>query len=69
MVYHSQLSSEHVQEFATSIGKLTHWDLVRLPQHYIQREAAYAFDSRMRDWDVKFLLLLGGCCTRPSARP
>jgi hypothetical protein len=39
-----------VQEFAIAIEQLTRQALVRLPQDFIHKEAAYAFVDRIKDW-------------------
>jgi hypothetical protein len=39
---------------------LGHQALVGLLQHYIQREAAYAFVVGVKDWEMKQQLLMGG---------
>jgi hypothetical protein len=45
--------SELIQEFAAVTEQLAHWALVRLPEDFIHREGAYAFNDRVKDQDVK----------------
>jgi predicted Ser/Thr protein kinase len=56
----TQLISKSLQEFAVTIGQLAHQALVELPLHFIQREAAYAFVSRIKDREMGQHLLMGG---------
>jgi hypothetical protein len=53
------LSSGSLQEFA-AIKQLTHQALVTLREDVIQREAVYVFVNRVKDWDIKQHLLMGG---------
>jgi hypothetical protein len=45
----TQLSSESLQEFATTIKQLAHKHPLGLLHYFIQREAAYTFINRIRD--------------------
>jgi hypothetical protein len=47
-------------EFAAAIEQLAHWALVGLPVKCVQREATHAFIDKVRDWEVKQHLLMGG---------
>jgi hypothetical protein len=38
-----------LQEFATSIDQVAHWAVVRLPEYHIQKDAACAFVSGIKD--------------------
>jgi hypothetical protein len=44
-----QLTSQSLKEYAATIKQLVHQALVRLPQYYIQREAAYASVKGIND--------------------
>jgi hypothetical protein len=63
-----QLSSESLQELATAIEWLACQALVRLPECYIQKEAAYAFIDGVKDQEVKQHLFMG-IKRMPSTRP
>jgi hypothetical protein len=49
-----------LQEFSVIFEQLAHQALVGLPLHFIQKEAAYAFFSRIRDKEIRQHLLIGG---------
>jgi hypothetical protein len=46
----AELSGEPLQEFAAAIQQLVHCALVGLPEDHIQKEVAYAFIDRLKDW-------------------
>jgi hypothetical protein len=46
------LNGELLQEFAAAVEQLTHLTLVRSPDDFIQREAAYVSLDRVKNWDV-----------------
>jgi hypothetical protein len=64
-----QLSSESVQAFATGMKQFAHWALVSLPQHLVQREAAYVFVDGIRNGEVKQKLLMGSARMLNKFRP
>lgn len=54
-----QLNIKSQQEFAGGVAQLAQWALVRLPMEFIQKEATYAFVSRVRDCELKQQHLIG----------
>jgi hypothetical protein len=54
-----QLKGMPLQDSAAAIGQLAHW-AIRLPQHFIQSEAARGFVGSIRNQHMKLHLLMGG---------
>jgi hypothetical protein len=52
------MSIETSRGFAAAVKQLAHQALVRLPEDFIQKEAAYAFVDGVKDQEVKHCLLM-----------
>jgi hypothetical protein len=54
----TQVCGELLHKFAVAIKQLAHWVIIRLPEDFIHRQAAYTFTDRVKDQDVKRHLLM-----------